>query len=439
MKKIFVLDTSVIAHDWEALFSFEENTVVLPIETIVELDKLKRGNEQVNFNAREALRTIEAMPSKMVFNGGYPLGDGLGVLRIVKGFAYHGEVKKSFSEQSMDHRILNVAYCLANTTTKKGRESEGEIVLVSKDVNLRIKAGALNLKAEDYKNDIIPNSNSYYEKVKDIDVSKEDIDNLYLNNDTGNYCKADLFENEFVFLNAQSTSAMAFYKNEKLHVIKKDSFTPFGVRARNAEQHFALQALLDPEISLMTIAGKAGTGKTLLAIAAGLQLLKEGVYDKIYFTREAIGLSNKDLGFLPGDANDKILPYMKGLYDNLEVIKHINIKWNDFIIKAQKDEKLIIEPLAFIRGRSIPRTFFIIDETQNNSRNEIKSITTRAGEGTKIVLIGDVTQIDSPYLDQASNGLTHVISRMRGQKIYSHVTLLKGERSYLAEITANLL
>jgi PhoH-like ATPase len=437
-KKIFVLDTNVIMHDSDCLLSFKEHDVAIPIEVIIELNDHKIGSDSVNFHSREALRKIESLPHKQIYDGGASLGENLGRLKIIN-FKYNGFVKSMFSEETMDHKIINAAYCLANNKNKKIKTSLIEVVFVSKDVALRLKSAGLGLISEDYKNDIVPDANALYKEVKKVETTDSIIDELYVKKILP-YCEEiKLHENEFVILNSSKGKALACYKNEEIYLVNKDKLNPFGIYAKNAEQTFALSALLDNSISLVTLEGKAGTGKTLLALASGLQSLKDGKYDRIYFTREAMGVSNKEIGFLPGGVYDKLSPYMKGLYDNISVLKNINADNAKFIDDCINDGKLIIEPLTYIRGRSIPRTYFIVDESQNSTRHETKTIVTRAGEGTKIILIGDVTQIDTPYLDEASNGLSHVISAMTGQNIYAHIVMIKGERSYLAELAGNLL
>lgn len=441
-KKIFVIDTNVIMHDSESLFSFKEHDVAIPIEVIMELNDHKIGSDSINFHSREALRRIEALPHKKIYDGGASLGEGLGRLRIIS-YKYHNFVKSKFPLETMDHKnimdhkIINAAYCLAEF--RKGNIATNEVIFVSKDVALRLKSAALGLVSEEYKNDIVLDSNTLYNEVRKIEIATQLITDLYRLKTIDYPEDLSLYENEFVILSSPENSALACYKKSQLHLLKKEFFTPFNIIAKNSEQTFALGALLDPKISLVTLEGKAGTGKTLLALACALEGLKEKKYDQIYFTREAMGLSNKEIGFLPGGVNDKLSPYMKGLYDNVAVLKNINTKNGKFIEDCLADQRLIIEPLTYIRGRSIPNTFFIIDESQNLTRHELKTIITRAGAGTKIVLIGDVSQIDTPYLDESSNGLSHVISAMKGQDIYAHVVLIKGERSYLAELAGNIL
>ncbi len=434
-KQLFLIDTNVFLHDHGSVRRFGKNDIGIPIQVIIELDNFKKGKEPINYCARDVLREIESLPSKQIYDGGASLGENLGKLRIIVGHPYHSEVKKIFPEQTMDHLILNAAYCLNHS--KKVKESNTEVILVSKDVNLRLKAGALGLMAEDYQNDKVLDVPSLFGEIRKFEIEEEEITELYTKKHIEFKAREAFFQNEFMILNASKRTALSCFKNDVFTLIK-DDLRPFGIKARNSEQSFALHALLDPKISLVTMTGKAGTGKTLLAIAAGLHLMKNNQYEQIYFTREAMGLSNKDIGFLPGGINDKLSPYMQGLQDNISLLK--SIKGNKKIIEDyEKSGELKLEALTFIRGRSIPNTFFIIDEAQNLTHQEVKTILTRAGVGTKIILIGDVMQIDTPFIDLSSNGLSHVISSMRGQSVYSQINLVKGERSELAELAANLL
>ena len=434
-KKVYILDTSAVLINSDVLTAFEENDVAVPIQVLMELDNHKKGTDSINYNAREALRKIDSFSKKAIYDGGASLGEGKGKLRVIVGFPYHGEVKKIFPEQTMDHLILNAAYSLLHS--KKYKDSGVEVILVSKDVNLRLKAGALGIQAEDYRNDIVPNANSLYQGVQKLHLSSDEISKLYENKRV-NFDTQDLYQNEFIIIDdGNGKTALGCYKNNQIHLVSKEGVNPFGVKPMNAEQAFAFYALLDPNISLITIVGKAGTGKTLLALAAGLNSLKNKIYSQLYFTREAMGISNKEIGFLPGGISDKLSPYMKGVYDNLSFIKNLGNR--DTIDKYVEDNKVVLEAITYLRGRSIPGTFFIIDEAQNLTHLEIKAIITRAGEGSKFIILGDITQIDTPYLDENSNGLSHVISTFRGQDIYAHIVLKKSERSYLAELAGDLL
>lgn len=440
-KKNFVLDTNVILHDYKCLHNFEENDVYIPIVVLEELDHFKKGNEQINFNAREFTRELDLIADEDLFTKGASLGDGKGKLFIVAEYDYPDIISKSFSEKSIDHRILAIAYTLAQRTKK----SKPKTVLVSKDINLRMKALSLGLPAEDYINDKVTNINIFDKNNETYtDVPPEIIDRLY-------HSQEGIPVEEFAFhsdiepqdcfvLKSSRSSVLARYIPQTGNVKRIEKIRSFGIEPRNAEQTFAMNVLLDDEVTLVALTGKSGTGKTLLALAAALQ--KSESYKQILLARSIVALANKDLGFLPGDEKQKIAPYMQPLFDNLNVIKHhysYQGKEVKQIEEMQKSNQLVIEALAYIRGRSLSETFFIVDEAQNLTPHEVKTIITRAGEGTKIVFTGDIQQIDSPYLDMHSNGLVYMIDRMHGQEVFAHINLLKGERSYLSELASNLL
>lgn len=439
-KKIFVLDTNVILHDYHSIFKFEEHDVVIPITVLEELDKFKRGDSLINFHAREFTRDIDALSTGDFFTQGVSLGEGLGKLFIETGKPYTDEFRMSFSENIPDHRIL----AIAEYTQKEHKDQE--VILVTKDINLRMKAKSLGIASEDYKRGQIQNLD---QTISSSVITIEDVENKYItmiyDNNEGLPMSELPFINEFkgvqYFILKSDTSSILCASdpyNKTIH--KVDKLNTYGIYPKNAEQAFAVNALMNPDISLVAISGKAGTGKTLLALATALQ--QEKSFDYIYLARPIVSLSNKDIGFLPGDINDKISPFMQPLFDNLGFIKHkfnMHSKENQRIEELQKEEKLLIAPLAYIRGRSISNAFFIIDEAQNLTPHEIKTIITRAGEGTKMVFTGDIEQIDSPYLDKKSNGLSHLFTRMKDQDIFAHINLEKGERSFLAEIASNLL
>ncbi|WP_372754070.1 PhoH family protein [Labilibaculum sp.] len=440
LKKIFVLDTNVILHDFNSIYNFEENDVVIPITVLEELDKFKKGNDQINYHAREFSRELDRISGDLLFSDGIPLGDKLGKLSVETGKEFSQKMRASFHENIPDHRILAIAEHLHIENNSR------KVILVSKDINLRMKAKSLGILAEDYKND----------QVKDLDdlislgiTTIDDFDNekialLYKSNegileeDFG-YSKP-LNGHEYFILKSNSSSALAHYDPIDKTISRVDKPNAYGIYPRNAEQTFSMQALMDPKISLVALTGRAGTGKTLLALASALQQID--LYDQIFLARPIVALANKDLGYLPGDATEKIGPYMQPLFDNLNVIKHkfnIHSKESMRIDELLKEQKLQITPLAYIRGRSLSNTFFIVDEAQNLTPHEIKTIITRAGEGTKMIFTGDIEQIDSPYLDKKSNGLAYLFDRMKGQDIFAHVNLIKGERSHLAELASNLL
>ncbi len=436
--KIFVLDTNVILHDHTCIYQFQDNDVILPITVLEELDKFKRGNDLINFQAREFTRLLDEIVGDELFNGGKSLGKGKGNLRIETGKPFSDELKTSFREDIPDHRILSIADYISKAYPKR------KTVLISKDINLRMKAKSLGIQAEDYKTDQVTDENILDKTVTTFDnFSDSLIDTLY---NQGSFAKAeagDKFKpeaNECFIFRGNASSALARYdaKSERIYRVEKNS--AYGIKPRNAEQTFSLNMLMDPDIRLMALTGKAGTGKTLLALAAAIEQHRQ--YEQILLARPIVALSNRDLGYLPGDASEKISPYMQPLFDNLAVIKHtFNPRSNEYqlIEEMIKEERLNITPLAYIRGRSLNNAFFIIDEAQNLTPHEVKTIITRAGEGTKMVFTGDLQQIDSPYLDMKSNGLAYMTDRMRNQDLFAHINLVKGERSYLAELASNLL
>ena len=436
--KVFILDTNVILHDHTCIYQFQDNDIVLPITVLEELDKFKRGNDLINFQAREFVRLLDNIVGDELFNGGKPLGPGLGKLRIETGKPFPDEFHYFFKEDIPDHRILAIAFYL----TKKN--SDRKTVLVSKDINLRMKAKSIGLLAEDYKTDKVTDDNILDKSVTTFDNFDDRlIEKLY---DDGSF---DPVEekwdykpefNECFIMRGVKSSVLARFDPQSKRILRVEKKTAYGIKPRNAEQTFSLNALMDPEIRLIGLTGKAGTGKTLLALAAAIEQHKN--FEQILLARPIVALSNRDLGFLPGDAAEKINPYMQPLFDNLAVIKHIFSPRSPEYLKIEelvKEERLVITPLAFIRGRSLSNAYFIIDEAQNLTPHEVKTIITRAGEGTKMVFTGDLQQIDSPYLDTKSNGLAYMTDRMRNQGIFAHINLIKGERSYLAELASNLL
>ena len=439
MKKKFVLDTNVILHDYKCINNFAEHDVYLPIVVLEELDHFKKGNEQINFNAREFARELDLIADDKIFSKGAQIGEGKGRLFILTGSDYPELLAKSFVEKTPDHRILAATYTL------REQKTGSKVILVSKDINLRMKALSLGLEAEDYINDKVTDINVFQKSIETYEnIAPELIDKIYASEASIDITElefaADIEPQECFILKSTRASALVRYDPVQ-NIIKRVQKKPaFGIEPRNAEQTFALNLLLDPEIKLLAITGKSGTGKTLLALAAALQ--QNESYKQILLARPIVALSNKDLGFLPGDEKQKIAPYMQPLFDNLNVIKH-NFSHGGKEIRQieemQRSEQLVIEALAYIRGRSLNETFFIVDEAQNLTPHEVKTIITRAGEGTKIILTGDVQQIDSPYLDMFSNGLVYVIDRMHGQNIFAHINLEKGERSYLSELASDLL
>ncbi|MGC3979400.1 MAG: PhoH family protein [Paludibacteraceae bacterium] len=439
VKKNFVLDTNVILHDYKCLHNFEENDVYIPIVVLEELDHFKKGNEQINFNAREFTRELDLVADDDLFDKGAPLGPGKGKLFIVANYDYPDIITKSFLEKTIDHRILAVTYTISQ------RKKKSKTILVSKDINLRMKALSLGLPAEDYINDKVTNVNIFEKNHETYtNITTDIIDRLY-NTPEGIPVdefdiKSDIEPQDCFILKSSRSSVLARYIPQTGMIKRIEKMRSFGIEPRNAEQAFAMNVLLDDEVKLVALTGKSGTGKTLLALAAALQKIES--YKQILLARPIVALANKDLGFLPGDEKQKIGPYMQPLFDNLNVIKHhfsYQGKEVKQIEEMQKSQQLVIEALAYIRGRSLSETYFIVDEAQNLTPHEVKTIITRAGEGTKIVFTGDIQQIDSPYLDMHSNGLVYMIDRMHGQDIFAHINLVKGERSYLSELASNLL
>ncbi|MGA2613594.1 MAG: PhoH family protein [Spirochaetia bacterium] len=435
--KIFVLDTNVILHDHACISSFQEHNVVIPITVLEEIDKFKKGNEIINFNAREFSRKLDAMGGDKLLSEGIPLPSG-GTLVVETNVKRDGLLGEIFWEDKPDHRIISLAFNLAK------EHGKDRVILVSKDINIRMKAKSIGVKAEDYETGKIPNIDELY-KGKDIlqDVDGSLIDELFQEGSIALEkvpVQREPFPNEYFIIRNQSKSTLAVYNMEEKafrHIQKRRAY---GIEPRNAEQTFSLDALFNENIPLVTLAGKAGTGKTLMALAAALE--KRSSYKQIYLARPIVPLSNRDIGFLPGDIKSKLDPFMQPLFDNLTLIQNqFDETAPEFkrIHDLVENGKLVITPLAYIRGRHLSKIYFIIDEAQNLTPHEVKTIITRAGEGTKVVFTGDPYQIDTPYLDSRSNGLTCLIDRMKGESLYAHVTLEKGERSRLAELASNIL
>lgn len=438
-KKNFVLDTNVILHDYKCIENFQENDIYLPIVVLEELDRFKKGSEQINYNAREFVRELDLITTNDLFTKGASLGPNLGMLHVVTGDPYQDAVAKAFSEKTADHRILSCTLFVAQ------QYPDMQTILVTKDVNLRMKARSLGIKVEDYITDKVTNVDIFERSQETYEsIDPELIDRIYANPagiDADELdLSAKLSANDCFILKSERNSVLARF-NPFSHKIKRvDKSTNYGIQPRNAEQSFAFEVLNDPEIKLVALTGKAGTGKTLLALASALK--QADLYKQILLARPIVALANKDLGFLPGDEKQKVAPYMQPLFDNLNVIKGqipVNGAEARRLDEMQKSNQLVIEALAFIRGRSLSETYFIVDEAQNLTPHEIKTIITRAGEGTKMVFTGDIQQIDSPYLDAQSNGLAYMVDKMKGQDLFAHINLVKGERSQLSELASNLL
>lgn len=440
--KTFILDTNVILHDASCIHQFQEHNVIIPMTVIEELDHFKRGNQIINLNAREFARTLDGLTGSALFNGGIQIGKNKGKVRIAISNQVLPQIKDTFREDTPDHRILNCA--LEWTQKVKNKES---VILVTKDVNLRMKAKALGICAEDYTTDRVKDVEELYSGMEVIDNFDDKVILQLFQvpfevpaKQVLKKLKGEIIPNKYYVFRNESRSVLACLDSEKEKFKKIDKNLTYGIKPRNAEQTFAVDALCNPHIPLVTLTGKAGTGKTLLALASALQIRKN--YRQIYIARPIVPLSNKDIGFLPGDVQSKLEPYMQPLWDNLKVIQDQfpeNDKQHTQITTMIKEEKIIIEPLSYIRGRSLQRIFFIVDEAQNLTPHEMKTIITRVSQGTKIVFTGDIYQIDHPYLDSQSNGLSYLIDHFKGQKLAAHINLVKGERSELAELASNLL
>jgi len=437
--KVFVLDTNVILHDSSCINQFQDNDVLIPITVIEELDSFKKGNDSLSFHAREFVRTLDKLAANKLFNGGIQIGPGLGKVKVRFEQSYHPDIANLFQAKHADHAILNTAYCYSK------ENPEIQVIVVSKDVNLRMKAKAIGLMAEDYTTDHVKDFAAFELGYRTIEgVAPEVVNALY--GVPGELApatldlKPPLVPNEFLVLRSGTGSALGTLdpRTGKIRRVHKEA--AYGITPRNAEQTFAMDALTNDDVQLVTLSGKAGTGKTLLALAAALECRRQ--YRQVFLARPVVPLSNRDIGFLPGDIASKLDPYMQPLYDNLGVIKNQFPENSDKYQKIGEmlaEDKLKIAPLAYIRGRSLVKIFFIVDEAQNLTPHEVKTIITRAGSGTKLVFTGDVYQIDHPYLNQQSNGLTYLIGKMHGQSLYAHINLVKGERSELAELASNLL
>ncbi|MDF1565030.1 MAG: PhoH family protein [Deltaproteobacteria bacterium] len=439
MAKNFILDTNVLLHDPRALFSFGDNNVVIPIYVIEEVDNFKRDLTELGRNARQVSRYLDELREKGQLAEGVPLDNG-GTLRVA--FTDRKIPAEFANTHEMDNRILSVAL------DTRDRNPEVPTTFVTMDSNLRIRADALGVEAENFENEPVHQISELYSGMQELTVEPGAIDRFYRDSVIDAPGEIEMRPNEHAVLIDSanpSHTALAKYRGADqtlLPLIRVPKEGIWGIRPRNKEQAFALDVLLNDEISLVTMVGKAGTGKTLLAIAAALQkVMEEGVYHKLLVSRPIFPMG-RDIGYLPGDVEEKLNPWMQPIYDNVEFLMGLS--------RADKKagrsyQELVdlgimsIEPLTYIRGRSIPQQYIIVDEAQNLTPHEVKTIITRAGDNTKIVLTGDPYQIDNPYVDSTSNGLVHVVHRFMNEPIAGHVTLTKGERSKLAEAAANLL
>ena len=442
--KIFVLDTNVILHDYKAIRKFRDNNLVIPVAVIEEIDKFKKGTDTLSYNARGFMRELDKITNGKDFGaGGLRIGKDLGWIKVEPNHPFDGEYAEFFKDDIQDHRILATAMWMRDN-------NPGTFVaLVTKDINLRMKAKAIGMAVQDYLTDKVQDDR-IEEAQRELQTMSVDgilLQELVYGPDTSVDWKG-IFKTKpqanqmfrFSWEGGREETVCARFDEDRDRIVLVKAREAYGIRPRNDEQKLALDALLNPRVELVSLTGGAGTGKTLLALAAALE--QERDYDQIYLSRPTVILGNQDLGFLPGDQKQKMSPFLQPLMDNLAVIKH---QFRPTSKEAQRidsmltQEKLIIEPLAYIRGRSLGRCFFIIDEAQNLTPHEMKTIITRAGEGTKMVFTGDIFQIDQPYLDQWSNGLTHLGEKLYGQPLFQHIFLRKGERSELSDLAAKLL
>lgn len=437
-EKIFILDTSVLLYDYDAVKNFQKNDIAIPITVLEELDTFKKGNNVINLHAREFIRYLDKISDKNMLQQWIPLnGRTHGKLRVLKDESSEVDASEIFGNQKNDHRILNAAMKLME------EEPDKKVILVSKDINLRIKARALNIEAEDYETVRVKDIDHLYQGKTEVKYEDADIINRFYEEgklDPEEVAKEKPTSNHFFILKNHSSSALGYYNAKRDLIEPVHKLAAYGIKPKNAEQTFALQAILNPDNLLVTLTGSAGTGKTLIALAGALEQRRN--FQQIYLARPIVPLSNKDIGYLPGDAKSKIDPYMQPLWDNLAFIKN-QFKESSKPYKRIDDmvesEKLRIVPLAYIRGRSLSNVIFIVDEAQNLTPHEVKTIITRAGENTKVIFTGDIYQIDTPYLDTQSNGLSYLVDRMHDNDLYAHINLEKGERSELANLASKLL
>lgn len=443
-QKIFVLDTSVVLFDHNAILNFDEHDVVIPITVLEELDTFKKGHDTKNYEARQFIRFLDKKSSEHNLTEWNSLnGPSKGRFKVVmdqEGIRGR-DATEIFGASKNDHKILNA------TLRMTQEAAQYRVVLVTKDVNLRLKARALNIPSEDYETGKVKDVDALYSgKSVEEDFNQELIDRLYKEHMVSRETLEEMLPdfkpapNHFYILKGEKSDALACFNaaQDGLEQVEKKSY--YGIKPRNAEQAFALYAVGNPDIKLVTLTGVAGTGKTLLALAGALEQRRH--YKQVYLARPIVPLSNKDIGYLPGDMKAKINPYMQPLWDNLKFIKNQFSeldKEHKQIDEMLQSEKLLVTPLAYIRGRSLSNVVFIVDEAQNLTPHEVKTIITRAGENAKFIFTGDVKQIDTPYLDEQSNGLSYLVDRIKGNDLFAHITLEKGERSELANLANDLL
>jgi len=431
MTKTYVLDTNVLLHDPDGLFAFKDNHVVIPLAVVEEIDNQKKRQDELGRNARETSRKLDQLRASGNLAKGVDLPSG-GRLSISLNHQQHDPWPDGLEPAKYDNRILALALHL---------RSEGEVILVTKDLNLRVKADVLGIPTEDYVSERV-NGESAYQGVAAVEVAREQLDEFYRSGKVTLNGALNALPHQFVVLRVReqpSRSGLGRFFRSAVHALRHGGSANFGIKARNKEQQFALELLLDDQIKIVTLVGRAGTGKTLLALAVGLEkVLEENSYTRLLVTRPVIPVGD-DLGYLPGSKEEKLRPWMQPIYDNLELLLGGSEKCHETIDHLMERGVLALEALTYIRGRSIPRQYILCDEAQNLSPHMVKTLITRVGEGSKIVFTGDPEQIDHPYLDGTSNGLTYLVERLKAEEIAGHITLVKGERSEVAELGARLL
>jgi PhoH-like ATPase len=436
MNKYFVLDTNVLLHNADSISSFADNTVVLPMTVIEELDKFKSHSDELGRNARKVIRSLDTLRAKGRLGEGVQMENG-GTLQI---FLEKDKITDIGMDMKVpDNRILGVAYTLFQQGNK--------VVFVSKDINARLKADALGIAVGDFEREKV-NIDELFAGHRELRVPSEVITRFY-QSEAVTLEDDELIPNEFILLvdeinEKQTALARAVSGNGLVH-LNSNYEKAWNIQSRNKEQRMALELLMDPAVGVVTLIGQAGTGKTLLALAAGLDMtVKRKQYEKLLVSRPVVPLG-KDLGYLPGSKDEKLSLWMQPIFDNLTFLmgksldNNNNASVREKIEQMLKDNELELEALSYIRGRSIPKQYVIVDEAQNLTPHEVKTVVSRAGEGTKMVLTGDPYQIDNPYLDSSSNGLTYAVERLKGQVLHGHITLNKSERSTLAGIAAEYL
>ena len=437
MNNIYVLDTNVLLDDPTAIFDYEKDEVIIPLAVLEELDNQKNKTSDIGYNARETSRLLDELRHKGRLNEGIELDNGSSLKIVID--KEELKLPPHLSATKYDNRILTTAIDLQDSNPEK------EVVMVSNDINLRLIANAFDIKAEDHKGNGI-NGEELYDGFIEIKTKAENIDAFYenekINPDKLNGDFNELYPNQMVQLSTfdeRGKSALGRFDGQNIVPLIFDKKAPMGITALNREQKFAFELLLNDDIRIVTMSGKAGTGKTLLALAAGLQkVTNDKHYDRVLIARPVVPMG-KDIGFLPGSMEEKLEPWMQPILDNLNLIIHSNKSSYLSIDQLIENDFIQIEALTYIRGRSIPNQYIIIDEAQNLSKHEVKTILTRAGKDSKIILTGDPFQIDNPYLNKVNNGLSQVANKFYKEQMTGHIMLLKGERSEIAKIASDLL